>query len=62
VKLVVVGGDIVGLEALVPELLDADALHEREPCLSERARHALFFPGDRQVEPDSLTAALGKRL
>ncbi len=24
--------------------------------------HALFFPGDRQVEPDSLTAALGKRL
>jgi glycine/D-amino acid oxidase-like deaminating enzyme len=37
-------------------------LHEREPCLSERARHALFFPGDRQVEPDSLTAALGKRL
>jgi len=45
-----------------PELLDADALHDREPCLSERARHALFFPDDRQVEPDSLTGALAKRL
>jgi D-amino-acid dehydrogenase len=45
-----------------PEILDADALHEREPCLSDRARHALFFPDDRQVEPDSLTQALSKRL
>jgi D-amino-acid dehydrogenase len=45
-----------------PELLDADALHDREPSLSERARHALFFPDDRQVEPDSLTGALAKRL
>lgn len=47
---------------MVPELLDADALHEREPCLSDRVRHALFFPDDRQVEPDSLTGALAKRL
>ena len=47
---------------MVPDLLDADALHDREPCLSERARHALFFPDDRQVEPDSLTRALAKRL
>jgi D-amino-acid dehydrogenase len=47
---------------MVPELLDADALHQREPCLSERARHALFFPDERQVEPDSLTGALAKRL
>jgi D-amino-acid dehydrogenase len=47
---------------MVPELLDADALHEREPCLSECARHALFFAEDRQVEPDSLTGALAKRL
>jgi D-amino-acid dehydrogenase len=30
--------------------------------LSERARHGLFFSGDRQVEPDSLTGALAKRL
>jgi D-amino-acid dehydrogenase len=47
---------------MVPELLDSDALHDREPCLSERAWHALFFPDDRQVEPDSLTGALAKRL
>ncbi|HEY0812456.1 MAG TPA: FAD-dependent oxidoreductase [Pseudonocardia sp.] len=47
---------------MVPELLDADALHEREPCLSERARYGLFFAEDRQVEPDSLTGALAKRL
>jgi D-amino-acid dehydrogenase len=47
---------------MVPELLDADALHDRGPCLSERARHALLFADDRQVEPDSLTGALAKRL
>jgi len=47
---------------LVPELLDPDTLHDREPCLSDRARHALFFPDDRQVEPDSLTGALAERL
>ena len=47
---------------MVPEVLDADALHDREPCLSDRARHALFFREDRQVEPDSLTGALAKRL
>ncbi|MDT0353090.1 NAD(P)/FAD-dependent oxidoreductase [Pseudonocardia charpentierae] len=47
---------------LEPELLGADALHDREPCLSDRARHALFFPDERQVEPDSLTGALAKRL
>ena len=45
-----------------PDLLDTDALHDREPSLSERARHALFFPDDRQVEPDSLTGSLAKRL
>lgn len=45
-----------------PELLDADALHRREPCLSDRARHAMYFADDRQVEPDSLTGALAKRL
>jgi D-amino-acid dehydrogenase len=47
---------------MVPELLDADALHDRESCLSERARYALFFADDRQVEPDSLSGALAKRL
>lgn len=47
---------------LEPEVLDADAVHRREPCLSERARYAIFYPDDRQVEPDSLTSALAKRL
>ena len=47
---------------MVPDLLDSDALHDREPCLSDRARHGLFFKDDRQVEPDSLTGALAKRL
>ena len=47
---------------MTPELLDADALHDRAPCLSERARQALFFADDRQVEPDSLTGALAERL
>lgn len=47
---------------LEPEKLDADAVHRREPCLSERARRAIFYPDDRQVEPDSLTSALAKRL
>jgi D-amino-acid dehydrogenase len=55
-------GDAFAPFGMVPELLDADALHQREPCLSERARHALFFPDERQVEPDSLIGALAKRL
>ncbi len=46
----------------VPEVLDAAALHEREPCLSDRIRHGLFYPRDRQIEPKSLTEALAKRL
>lgn len=44
------------------ELLEGDAVREREPCLSERARYALAYTDERQVEPDSLTGALAKRL
>ncbi len=54
--------DTFALFGTMPELLDADTLHDREPCLSEQIRHALFFADDRQVEPDSLTSALAKRL
>ena len=54
--------DVFAPFGIEPELLDTDELLDREPCLSERARHALFFPDDRQVEPDSLTGALAKRL
>jgi D-amino-acid dehydrogenase len=54
--------DAFALFDMEPELLHSAALHDREPCLSDRARHALFFPDDRQVEPGSLTGALAKRL
>lgn len=47
---------------IVPEVLDADGVQAREPRLSDRARYGLFYPDDRQVEPDSLIGALAKRL
>ncbi|MFI6576197.1 NAD(P)/FAD-dependent oxidoreductase [Nocardiopsis sp. NPDC050513] len=40
------------------EVLDADGVHRVEPALSDRIRHGLYYPGDRQIEPDSLTSAL----
>lgn len=46
---------------MVPEHLHGDAVQSREPALNSRIRHCLFFPDDRQVEPDSLTAGLLKR-
>ncbi|WP_231443111.1 FAD-dependent oxidoreductase [Brevibacterium zhoupengii] len=46
----------------VPDRLHGDAVQEAEPALSDRIRHGLFFSGDRQIEPDSLTAALVDRL
>lgn len=42
----------------IPERLHGDAVHEAEPALSDRINHGLFFPNDRQIEPDSLTQAL----
>lgn len=46
----------------VPEVLDAAAVHEREPALTDIIQHGLFYADDRQVEPLSLTAALAKAL
>jgi len=43
------------------EHLDHDGVHEKEPALSHRSNHGLFFADDRQVEPDSLTRGLAKR-
>lgn len=40
------------------EVLDADGVHRVEPALSDRIRHGLFYPADRQIEPDSLTSTL----
>ena len=46
----------------VPKALDAQAVHEMEPCLSERIQYGLFYSQDRQVEPQSMTDALAKLL
>lgn len=46
----------------VPEVLHGSALQEREPVLSEKIKHGLHFPGDRQIEPASLTRGLLCRL
>lgn len=46
----------------VSERLHGDAVRTAEPALSERIRHGLFFPADRQIEPDSLTRALVGKL
>ncbi|WP_324618100.1 NAD(P)/FAD-dependent oxidoreductase [Streptomyces sp. RTd22] len=46
---------------MVPERLHGDEVRVREPALSHRIRHGLYFPDDRQVEPDSLTRGLAGR-
>lgn len=43
------------------ETLDADGVHRVEPALSHHIKHGLYYPRDRQIEPDSLTAALADR-
>ncbi|MGO3021911.1 MAG: FAD-dependent oxidoreductase [Brevibacterium sp.] len=45
-----------------PQRLHDDEVREAEPALSDRIRHGLFFPADRQIEPDSLTAGLVAKL
>jgi D-amino-acid dehydrogenase len=44
-----------------PVHLDQNGVQDTEPALSTRIKHGLFFPEDRQLEPDSLTRALVKR-
>ncbi len=53
--------DVFERFGMVPEHLHEDAVQDREPALSRQMRHGLFFPDDRQVEPDSLTRGLLKR-
>jgi D-amino-acid dehydrogenase len=53
--------DVFEAFGLVPEHLHDDAVRAKEPALSPMIRHGLFFPDDRQIEPDSLTRALVKR-
>ena len=54
--------DIFSSWGAYPEVLDADGVHRVEPALSERMRHGLFYPKDRQIEPDSLTSALAEQV
>lgn len=46
----------------VGEPLDAEALHDREPALSDRIRHGLYYARDRQLEPRSIVTGLTKAL
>lgn len=55
------GLDVFHRFGMVPEHLHGDAVRDREPALSNEIRHGLFFPGDRQIEPDSLTRGLLNR-
>jgi D-amino-acid dehydrogenase len=53
--------DVFRRFGMEPEHLHGDAVRAREPALGDAIRHGLFFPADRQIEPDSLTAGLLKR-
>ncbi|TDC95443.1 FAD-dependent oxidoreductase [Saccharopolyspora aridisoli] len=53
--------DVFERFGMVPQDLHDGDVQAFEPALSERIRHGLFFPDDRQVEPDSLTRGLAKR-
>lgn len=44
------------------EVLDADGVQRVEPALSDCIRHGLYYPADRQIEPDSLSAALAEHV
>jgi D-amino-acid dehydrogenase len=50
--------DVFSAYGAEPDILDATGVHDVEPALSDRIQHGLFYPEDRQIEPDSLTAAL----
>lgn len=45
-----------------PDVLDAVGVHDVEPALSDRIECGLFYPDDRQIEPDSLTSALAEHI
>ncbi|MFI7063142.1 NAD(P)/FAD-dependent oxidoreductase [Kribbella sp. NPDC050124] len=50
--------DVFSSYGAEPDVLDAAGVHAVEPALSDRIQHGLFYPRDRQIEPDSLTSAL----
>ncbi|MFD4599412.1 NAD(P)/FAD-dependent oxidoreductase [Streptomyces sp. NPDC058464] len=53
--------DVFEQFGMLPDHLHGDAVQACEPALNSRTQHGLYFPDDRQVEPDSLTAGLLKR-
>jgi D-amino-acid dehydrogenase len=54
--------DVFSAWGAEPEVLDADRVHQVEPSLSDRIRYGLFYPKDRQIEPDSLSSALAAHI
>ncbi len=50
--------DVFSRYGAEPDVLDVVGVHDVEPALSDRIEHGLFYPEDRQIEPDSLTSAL----
>jgi D-amino-acid dehydrogenase len=50
--------DVFSAYGAEPDVLDATDAQRVEPALSDRIQHALFYPADRQIEPDSLTSVL----
>ena len=49
--------DVFARFGYVPDVLDYDALHAKEPALSSRIRHGLYYDQDGQLEPQSITNA-----
>jgi D-amino-acid dehydrogenase len=50
--------DVFSAHGAQAEVLDDAQVHQVEPALSDRVTRGLFYPADRQIEPDSLTRAL----
>ena len=54
--------DVFSAHGSVAEVLDDSGVRQVEPALSDRITRGLFYPRDRQIEPDSLTAALVRHI
>ncbi|MFD1213014.1 NAD(P)/FAD-dependent oxidoreductase [Arthrobacter sp. GCM10027362] len=45
-----------------PQVLHGDAVHEREPLLTDAVLGGIYFPYERHVDPGAMAAALHRRL
>lgn len=50
--------DVFDSHGATAKLLDNVEVHDVEPAVSDRISAGIYYPGDRQIEPDSLTASL----